>query len=399
MSTWEQYEDFDPRDWPELEAVANSQPYRRTVGSQDVPQLGHERVLYRTDGMTREEWLTARRALRTIGASDVAGVLQASPYSSPLQVWAGVTGRHEHTVEEHELDRMLLGTACEPEVRIVAASKLGVGLCSVETGAELVHRGISFLSPWPFVVQHPTIPCLTASLDAVACVGGELCVVELKTAGWRQRDGWESYRMFGDLESIMGTALLAYYTQVQAQLAVTGLRKGYLVGVVGEEAAAWMLTNVVMRRRDGDDVRPLQLREGDVYVFEIARDPEAIECIETVVPRFHGRHIARDEMPPAIDKRNELEALRELWLLEHPDLRPRVDAVGEAARRYAEVTSQITQMENARGAEKVALQEQLTRLKVESFLARDAEGTDWLIDYRLNRFGSRTMTVRRAKEQ
>lgn len=391
--TWEQYQDYDPAEWPEVH-----EPPRAPRLLEHPPQLGHELALYRTDGMTREEWLQARRALRTIGASDVAGILQASPYSSPLQVWAGVTGRHEHTVEEHELDRMLLGNACEPEVRVVAASRLGVGLCSIETGAELVHRGISFLSPFPFVVQHPRHRCLTASLDAIACVGGELCVVELKTAGWRQRDGWDSYRMHGTIDSIVGTALLAYYTQVQAQLAVTGLRRGYLVGVVGEEAAAWMLTTILMRRREGEDAKPLQLRDGDVYVFQIERDEEVIEVIETVVPRFHARHIERDEMPTAIDKRNELEALRELWLLEHPDLRPRVDAVGEAARRYAEVTSQITQLEKARGGEKIALQEQLTKLKVDSLLARDAEGTDWLIEYRANRYGSRSMTVRKAKE-
>lgn len=393
MTSYEQYEDYDPAAWPEVHEPRAPRLLERP------PQLGHEVALYRTDGMTRAEWLQARRALRSIGASDVAGVLHASPYSSPLQVWAGVTGRHEHTVEEHELDRMLLGTACEPEVRIVAASRLGVGMCSIEVGAELVGRGISFLSPFPFVVQHPRHPCLTASLDAIACVNGELCVVELKTAGWRQRDGWDSYRMHGTIESIIGTALLAYYVQVQAQLAVTGLRKGFLVGVVGEEAAAWMLTTQLMRRREGEDVKPLQLRDGDVFVFPIERDEEVIEVIETVVPRFYQRHIARDEMPDAIDKRNELEALRELWLLEHPDLRPRVDQVGEAARRYAEVTSQVTQLEKQRGADKTLLQEQLTKLRVESVLAKDAQGVDWLIEYRLNRFGSRSMTVRKAKEQ
>lgn len=393
--TWEQYEDFDPNGWPD---APPAQEPRAPRPLEYPPQLGHELALYRTDGMTREEWLRARRALRSVGASEVSGVLQCSPYSSPLQVWGGVTGRYEHTVDHTEIDRMLLGNACEPEVRIVAAAKLGVGLCSVEMGAELMHRGISFLCPWPFVVQHPRFKCLTASLDAVACVRGELCVVELKTAGWRQRDGWDSYRMHGTIESIMGTSLLAYYTQVQAQLAVTGLRRGYLVGVVGEEAAAWMLTTIVMRRREGDDAVPLQLREGDVFVFEIDRDDEVIECIETVIPRFHEKHIVADVMPDAIDRRRELEVLRELWLLEHPDLRPRCDIVGEAARRYAAVTSQATQLEKSRAAEKTALQEQLTKLGVESFLARDAEGCDWLIDYRANRYGSRTMTVRRAKE-
>ena len=395
--TWEQYEDFDPAAWPEVTSNTEPAPSRPLL---NAPQLGHELALYRTDGMTREEWLTARRQLRSVGASAVAGVLQVSPYASPLQVWAEVTGRYERAVDDSEIDRMLVGTACEPEVRIVAANRLGVGLCTPETGAALVGTGISFLSPWPWVVQHPRHKCLTASLDAVACVDGELSVVELKTAGWRQRDGWESYRMHGTIESIMGTSVLAYYTQVQAQLAVTGLRRGYLVGIVGEEAAAWMLTTLLMRRRDGDDAKPLALRDGDVFVFRIDRDPEVIEVIEAVVPRFYERFVVRDEMPPAShDKRNELELLRQLFVAEHPDLRPRVDQVGEAARRYASVTTEVGLLEKSRAAEKTALQEQLTRLKVESFLARDAEGTDWCIDNRVNRFGSRTMTVRRAKEQ
>lgn len=390
---YEQYEDFDPSQWPEINT-----PPRAPRLLEYPPQLGHEIALYRTDGMTREEWLQARRALRSVGASEVSGVLQCSPYSSPLQVWGGITGRYEHTVDHTEIDRMLLGNACEPEVRIVAAAKLGVGLCSVETAAELIGTGMSFLAPFPFVVQHPEHRCLTASLDAIACVGGVLCVVELKTAGYRQRDGWDSYRMHGTLDSIMGTSLLAYYTQVQAQLAVTGLTRGYLVGVVGEEACAWMLTTIVMRRRDGEDAVPLQLREGDVYVFQIDRDPEVIEAIETVIPRFHRKHIVGDVMPDAIDRRRELEVLRELWVLENPDMRLRVDAVGEAARRYAEVTSQVTQLEKTKAAEKTALQEQLTKHGVESFLAKDADGCDWLIDYRANRYGSRTMTVRKAKE-
>lgn len=384
----ESYEDFN------FDPFVAFEPPRLEV----PPQLGHEVALYRTDDLGREEWLRRRRALRSIGASDVAGVLQTSPYSSPLQVWGGVTGRYEHTVDAGEVDRMLVGTACEPEVRIVAASRLKVGLCSPETGAGLVGRGMSFLCAWPWVVQHPRHPCLTASLDAVACVDGELCVVELKTAGWKQRDGWESYRMHGTIDSIIGTSVLAYWTQVQAQLAVTGLRRGFLVGVVGEEAAAWMLTTQLMRRREGDDVQPLALRDGDVFVFDIRRDDEACEIIEDVIPRWHAKHIVADVMPPAIDRRNELEVLRQTWLEQHPDLVPRVDEVGEAARQYAEVTAQITQLEKARGAQKVALHEQLNRQGVESYVARDAQGVDWRIDYRLNRFGGRTMTVRKGKE-
>lgn len=356
-----------------------------------IPQLGHERILYCTAGMTRDEWLTRRRAQRSIGASAVAGVLGVSPYSSPLQVWAEVTGRAQTDFDDEELDRMLVGTACEPEIRLIAAQRLQAGLCSWEVGRDLVHRGVSFLSPWPVAVQHPAIDCLTASLDAVGMINGELCVVELKWAGWRQRDGWADYKMHGVLDAIVGTSVLAYYTQVQAQLAVTGLRKGYLVGVVGEEAAAWMLTTIAMRRREGDRMKPLALREGDVYVFEIERDDEAIRCIEEVVPRFYERFVLGDEQPPAMDKR-DLEILRELFVCSHPTARPRVDELEADVARFRALGSEIGRLTRERDALKAQLLQQLSTRGVQELVAGDLE-----LRYRPNVHGTRALTAARAK--
>lgn len=355
-----------------------------------IPQLGHEHVLYSTAGMGRAEWLERRRGLCSIGASAVAGVLGVSPYSSPLQVWAEVTGRAHTDFDEDELDRMLVGTACEPEIRLVAAQRLGVGLCSWDVGRDLVHRGVTFLSPWPVTVQHPTISCLTASLDAVAFINGQLVVVELKWGGWRQRDGWADYLLHGTLDSIVGTSVLAYYTQVQAQLAVTGLRKGYLIGVIGEEAAAWMLTTLAMRRRDGGTARPLALREGDVYAFEIPRDDEAIRCIEEVVPRFHARYVLGDEQPDATDKR-DLEILRDLFVCSHPTAKPRVDDLAADLVRFRELGTEIGRLGRERDGLKARLLQNLTTRRVQELVAGDLE-----LRYRPNRHGVRSLTVAKA---
>lgn len=355
-----------------------------------LPELGHELPLYCTAGMTRTEWLSARRAQRTIGASATAGVLQIHPYSSPLQVWGEVTGKHETAFDDQELDRMLVGTAVEPEVRFIAAQKLGVGLCSFEVGRELVGRGISFLSPWPVVVRHPDIPCLTANLDAVAFVNGELCVVELKWAGWRQRQAWADYELHGTLDSIVGTSVLAYYTQVQTQLAVTGLRKGYLIGVVGEEAAAWMLTTITMRRRDGRDAKPLALREGDVFVFEIERDEEAIRCIEEVVPAWYERHIVGGKMPKATDHR-DIEILRDLFVCSNPTAKPRVDELEGDIATYRALVADIGRSMRAKDNLKARLLGEMTTRGVQELVAGSLE-----LHYRANRHGVRSLTTHKA---
>lgn len=355
-----------------------------------IPVLGHEVPLYCTAGLSRDEWLRRRREGRTVGASAIAGVLQIHPYSSPLQVWAEVTGRYQKQFDPEELDRMLIGTACEPEIRLVAASRLGVGLCSWETGRELVHRRISFLSPWPVVCQHPTIPQLTANLDAVAFVNGELSVVELKWGGWRQRDAWADYQLHQTLDAVVGTSVLAYYTQVQAQLAVTGLRTGYLVGVLGEEAAAWMLANVAMMRRERSDARPLKLREGDVFCFKIERDEAAIECIEEVVPRFYQRFVATGTMPPATDKR-DLEVLSELYLCSNPTARPRVDALEDDVVRFRDLGTELGRLGRERDTIKARLLGELTTRGVQELVAGAHE-----LRYRANVHGTRSLTTHKA---
>lgn len=388
------HDDPDDYDWCD---VLDGPPVDDTTGGYapperwdgPIPQLGHERVLYSTAGMGREEWLQRRHAQCSIGASAVAGVLGLSPYSSPLQVWAEVTGRAHTDFDEDELDRMLVGTACEPEIRLVAAQRLGVGLCSWDVGRDLVHRGISFLSPWPVSVQHPTIDCLTCSLDAVAFVNGQLVVAELKWGGWRQREGWADYLLHGTLDSIIGTSVLAYYTQVQAQLAVTGLRRGFLVGVIGEEAAAWMLTTIAMRRRDGS-ARPLALREGDVFVFDIPRDDEAIACIEEVVPRFHERYVIGGEMPDATDRR-DLEILRDLFVCSHASAKPRVDELADDLARFRALGTEIGRLGKERDALKAHLLGTLTTRSVQELVAGDLE-----LRYRPNRHGVRSLTVAKA---
>lgn len=59
----------------------------------------------------RAEWLELRR--KTIGGSEIAGILGLNPYTTPLQIWLQKTGREEGATEN---DYMWLGTKLEPVV-------------------------------------------------------------------------------------------------------------------------------------------------------------------------------------------------------------------------------------------------------------------------------------------
>lgn len=71
--------------------------------------------------MSREEWLAERR--KSIGGSDVAGILGLSYWSSPYQVWADKTGR---IPDEPENEAMRQGTDFEDYVALRFAELSGL---------------------------------------------------------------------------------------------------------------------------------------------------------------------------------------------------------------------------------------------------------------------------------
>lgn len=62
----------------------------------------------KTKGMSREEWLAARRS--GIGGSDAAAILGLSPWATPLTVWLDKTGR---SAPKEETEAMRIGTELE----------------------------------------------------------------------------------------------------------------------------------------------------------------------------------------------------------------------------------------------------------------------------------------------
>lgn len=145
-----------------------------------------------TVGLSREDWLAIRRT--GIGSSDIAGVLGLSPWASPYTVWADKRGLVP-PVEETEA--MEIGTALEEPIARLFQKRHGQPVRRVRA-----------------ILRHPEHPFALANLDRVT--DGGRAVVEIKATSQR----WDAVPDH-------------YMVQVQWQLAVTGLHKGYLVPLAG----------------------------------------------------------------------------------------------------------------------------------------------------------------------
>ncbi|MGH2512211.1 MAG: YqaJ viral recombinase family protein, partial [Candidatus Limnocylindrales bacterium] len=112
------------------------------------------------------EWLEARRD--SIGSSDAPVV--AGERGSLIDLWAIKSGRLDPAPPDTDTARLFeWGHRLEPVV---------ADWYSDHTGRPL--RRVSGM------LQHPTIPYLTASLDRVSATKGERRIVEIKTDRW----GW-----------------------------------------------------------------------------------------------------------------------------------------------------------------------------------------------------------------
>lgn len=345
-----------------------------------LPALGHEVPVYRTDCVDRATWLKRRHG--TIGASQIAAIMQRNPYSTPIQAWAQITGRRRASTDnEDELFRMELGTACEPQIRQVAAGVLDVPLLSPEVSSTR-----RYMTAWPQVLQHPRLPMFTCNLDAVLFDGDERMPVECKWTNYRNRDVWHELRDTRDMQSAIGTSVFSYILQVQAQLSITGLARGILIGIIGEDAANRLLVNALTGRSGIDAFDP---KERDVVLVYVERDEAIISAIEAVVPRFHARFVATDSVPPVTDHR-DLEALREAYreakppraIIDRPDFEP-------ACARYLAIGAKLADGKKLQDSVRASLLHVLT----EGGFSELACGQH-RITYTADKNGKRTLRVK-----
>jgi putative phage-type endonuclease len=183
-------------------------------------------------------WLAERSSY--IGASEVAAVIGASPWQTPVEKWQEKTGRIG-TTEGNEA--MEWGLLLEPLILAEYERRQGV---TVERRQEFS--------------RHPIYPFMGATLDGVT--GSKL--VEVKTTSAFAKD-------FGDEDD---DAIPDHYrVQVHAQMAVTGLAQADLVVLIGGQRLK---------------IYPVERHDPLVNLIE-DRCSEFWECVQSDTPPTWGK--------------------------------------------------------------------------------------------------------------
>lgn len=162
-------------------------------------------------------WLEARRT--SIGASESAAILGASPYDSPLSLYAKKLGLEPPQADDPARDlRLKLGLLLEPTIAKLYASD------NPEAG--------TIVAPEPFTVYtHDALPSwMTCTPDRLEFRGGALWgVVELKNVDVRLNRMWTD------------EPPLAFQIQVQHQMAVVGVDHAVVAALIGGNHFRWAL--------------------------------------------------------------------------------------------------------------------------------------------------------------
>lgn len=247
----------------------------------------------------RAAWLAWRR--QGIGASDAAAIANVDPYRGPMTVWLDKTGRLGEDDEDPEYRQW--GNLLEPAIADQFMTRTGL-----------------YLPARALMVEHPTLPWMRATVDAVVSEvepgdiepgqlvpGATLAgVLEIKTvAGFKGRD-WAD-----------GEVPEHFQLQVQHQLAVTGLEHAWLAVLFGGQHM---------------DIR------------ELDRDDDLIASLIDLEESFWNRHVLGD-LPPASDgMESTTAALRSAY----------ADAGGPSVDLPAEVEALFEQRAIAKEAGKAA---------------------------------------------
>lgn len=157
---------------------------------------------------TEAEWLAARTS--GIGASEVAAVFGCGyAGTSPVTVWASKTGGPRVEFSAEQLRRMARGKKLEPVIASEFTEE--TGLTAHDPGDFTIYRSADH--PWLFATLDRW--CVHPEFGAIP--------VELKAVHGRFRGDWDA----------SDEPPLKYMVQCQTQMAVTGARACYLVGLIG----------------------------------------------------------------------------------------------------------------------------------------------------------------------
>jgi putative phage-type endonuclease len=174
----------------------------------------------------RRRWLEARRA--GIGGSDAAAVLGLSPWASPLSLWVEKT---QGSVDDRQVEAMEWGNVLEDAIARKLARDNGIRL-----------------GPCPGILASPQRPYQISTIDRYGLDkhGQPDAVIEVKNASaWKAEDF-----------PVDGPPPDHVVIQVQHQLDVTGLDRGYVAALVGGNQGRWWAMD-----RDDDLIAMLRAEE------------------------------------------------------------------------------------------------------------------------------------------
>jgi putative phage-type endonuclease len=232
-----------------------------------------------SSSLSREEWLALRRT--GIGGSDAGAVVGASPWGSPLSVWADKRGI---LPEKDQTDAMAYGKHAEPMLR-------------EWFGEEFSVHGAADVQAFPQVLRSTLYPWALANLDGAVTVEGVLCGLELKTADRSQARHWKE----GELPD-------GYFWQVQHYMAVTGWPRFYVFALLGKRP----LIRVVER----NDAMIAELMEAEQHLWAMVEAnempaPSGLDCeTDLLSALYQGGGEERVSLPPEMDE--AMEAHRSL---------------------------------------------------------------------------------------
>lgn len=203
-----------------------------------------------SESADRTEWLDWRKA--GIGASDIAGILGLSPWSSPYSVWANKVGI---TPDADMTEAMEMGLALEPAIATLFHQRTGLHVSGAQTRC-----------------QHPELPWARCTVDGwateIAYYDGVIVPDAAKLGTVQSKTTSDSPAKWEDGIPMM------YRAQVQWEMFVTDTPK------------AWV---PVIHAAFG-----LRFR-----VYEVERNDEDIAYIVGEVERFWHDHVLPRMPPPA----------------------------------------------------------------------------------------------------
>ncbi len=239
----------------------------------DNPQPKSDRFDEREqqDTDAREEGLpeiTDRQ--QSIGASDAAAALSASPWKSQFQLWAEKTGVAEPpSLDDNEAVEW--GNLLESTI--------------IEEYSDRNPLRDVYDNEGQYVSRHPHRLFMTATPDAYQVCEGRRGVLEIKTAGYWPGKDWEK------------EPPLHYQIQVQHQLAVTGLEWGTLAVLVAGQKLLWFDVD-----RDEEFIEQMMVTESWFWTQVLEQIPPPVDgsiattdTLKRLYPKDDGKIISLPE--------------------------------------------------------------------------------------------------------